>query len=195
MNYTSEWPEDLPQLLCSELDLALVSQSAVSKSGSPPEAPATTITEELLHVGFFAWASYTSSPVFHMCYDFELQPVVTGVRCSDDIASISSPVEPSMAISYTLPMSFFYRLWEYVCVCERGEEWSLTEALAKCQPSTLQMPQSLINQCLSLIRMPGTINSKVLETLITRYTGSFFVNNGNLPRKPHCTVATMWLAS
>ena len=107
MNYTSEWLEDLPQLLCSELDLALVSQSAVSKSGSPPEAPATTITEELLHVGFFAWASYTSSPVFHMCYDFELQPVVTGVRCSDDIASISSPVEPSMAIPCTLSMSFF----------------------------------------------------------------------------------------
>ena len=27
------------------------------------------------------------------------------------------------------------------------EEWSLTEALAKCQPSPLQMPQWLINQC------------------------------------------------
>ena len=56
-----------------------------------------------------------------MCYDFELQPVVPGVRCSDDIASISSPVEPSMAISCTLSMSFFIDC-ESMCVCVNVEK-------------------------------------------------------------------------
>ena len=38
-NSTSELLEDRLQLLCIELGLVLVSQSAVSMSGSPPEAP------------------------------------------------------------------------------------------------------------------------------------------------------------
>ena len=40
INSTSELLEDPLQLLCIELGLVLASQSAVSMSGSPPEAPA-----------------------------------------------------------------------------------------------------------------------------------------------------------
>ena len=39
VNQTSEWPEDLPQLLCIGPDHVPASQSDVSMFGSPPVAP------------------------------------------------------------------------------------------------------------------------------------------------------------